>query len=266
LRLGDQTTLQEAWREFTIWNGLPDVAARPVSLYASLSTPVPPARAARVLTSVAGASDATRPLRIEPMGAAYIQIRDLGDVGAVQVEMETDMDARVSADALVSWRHAPGGWLAVPLRFQDGRARIGVPLEPNSRLVLVVRNDGGAGTPPREVTFGLMADPGFPFDLSFLSADASPGQIDLSWGSESENRMYGWLVYRATDAQGPFQALGRFPVPSMGESDEPLAYNYVDTDVIPGALYYYQVEGITIDGLARRSPVVARRAESAPAP
>ncbi len=261
LRLGDFTTLPEAWREFTIWNGVPEPSARPTALYTSLSAAVPPARPAQVLSGPSGLNEPPRTVRVEPLGAAYVVARDLGDVGAVQVELETDPLATVSADALVSWRHAPGGWLAVPLRFQDGRARLGVPLETGSQLVLVVRNDALDRSGAREVTCTVQIDPGFPFELAFLSAEASPGQIDLSWGSERESRLYGWMVYRATDPQGPFQPLSRFPVPSMGDSDEPLGYDFVDTTVIPGTLYYYQVEGITVDGLARRSPVVTRRAE-----
>ncbi len=52
----------------------------------------------------------------------------------------------------------------------------------------------------------------------------------------------------------------------MGDSRRPLAYNYTDTQVQAGRLYYYLVEGITLDGLARRSPVVARRVVGEPGP
>jgi hypothetical protein len=265
LRLTDLSSLHLAWREFTIWNGYPETEQRPPALFTSLAVPVPAARPARQVTSLPDGEAGRDALRIEPMGATYIQIRDVGDVGSVQVEVETDPGARVSADVLVSWRHVPAGWLAVPLRFQDGRARLGVPLETGGQLVLVVRNDATEPGQVRPVSFDVYADPAYPFELSFLSADASPGRIDLSWGSESESRIYGWMVYRAQAAQGPFRPLSRFPVPSVGDSPDPLAYHYTDTEVVAGRLYYYQVEGITVDGLARRSPMVARRAVGEPA-
>jgi hypothetical protein len=219
-----------------------------------------------VVTDLPAGMSAPEGLRIEPLGAVYIQIEDLGEVGSVALEVEAEPGTSISADVLVSWRPIPAGWLAVPLQFKDGRASLGVPLEAGGRMVLILRNDETSPGPARPVSFILEADPVFPFDLAFLSADAAPGQIDLSWGSESERRIYGWLVYRAEAPQGPFRPLSRFPVPSMGDSRRPLAYNYTDTQVSAGRLYYYLVEGITIDGLARRSPVVARRAVREPGP
>jgi hypothetical protein len=266
LRLTDLSTLREAWREFTIWNAYPEAELRPAEVFSSLKTPIPTAQPARVVTDLPAGMSAPEGLRIEPLGAVYIQIEDLGEVGSVALEVEAEPGTSISADVLVSWRPIPAGWLAVPLQFKDGRASLGVPLEAGGRMVLILRNDETSPGPARPVSFSLEADPVFPFDLAFLSADAAPGQIDLSWGSESERRIYGWLVYRAEAPQGPFRPLSRFPVPSLGDSRRPLAYNYTDTQVSAGRLYYYLVEGITIDGLARRSPVVARRAVREPGP
>jgi len=130
--------------------------------------------------------------------------------------------------------------------------------------VLVVRNDRRRAVESAEVSFRIDPDPSFPYDLAHLSAESSLDQIDVSWGCESERRVYGWMVYRAEDPQGPFTALTSMPLPSIGDSDTPLAYHYSDNSVQPGVLYYYQVEGITVDGLARRSAVIARRAAPAP--
>jgi hypothetical protein len=264
LRLTDHSTLREAWREFTIWNAYPAAELRPAEVFSSLKTPIPTARSARVITDLPAVMAGPESLRIEPLGAAYVRVSDLGEVGSIAVEVEAEPGAEISADVLVSWRPQPAGWLAAPLQFVDGRASLGVPLETSGQMVVILRNDATSPGPARPVSVSLRADPVFPFDLAFLSADASPGQIDLSWGSESEHRIYGWMVYRAEAPQGPFRALSRFPVPSLGDSRQPLAYNYTDTQVEAGRLYYYLVEGITLDGLARRSPSVARRAFGEP--
>ncbi|MFQ5669981.1 MAG: hypothetical protein ACE5HD_05610 [Acidobacteriota bacterium] len=259
LRLSRSATLVEAWRAYTTWNGYRGATARPGQAQAGWLASLPPAATAREVTRLPAGAGPGEALHLEPLSAAYVGIHHLGDIGGMQVEVDAGAADPISADLLVSWRHVPDGWLAIPLSFHEGRARLGVPLEPESEVILVIRNDGTLPEASSNVTFDLSAAPGFPFELSFLAAEASPGQIDLSWGSASEHRIYGWRVYRAVDSQGPFLPLNRFPVPSMGDSDSPLAYHFTDTRVAPGRVYYYLVEGITVDGLARRSAMVARR-------
>ena len=257
LRLTDMSTLDEVWREFSIWLAFPEPDQRPRDLYGELArvswSPAP----ARVIDSL---PDAGTTVELEPFGVSYVRLRNLGDIGAIEVNLESDWDASLSVDLLVSWRPASLGWMTVPLRVERGRGSLRLPVEPHGEAVLVVRNNGEVDESPRRVEIDIVADPSFPFDLAFLSADAAPGRIEVAWGSDSESRMYGWNVYRATDTQGPFRQLTRFPIPSRGDSDTPLGYQYTDTNVVPGTRYYYLVEGITLDGLARRSPVMAGRA------
>jgi hypothetical protein len=260
LRLGGATSFEETWRAFTILNGYPDPHLRPEGVYGRLTPAVPAARASRVVTSLPEGEPGPGSLQIEPLGAAYVRMHGFEDAAAVQIEIESEPGTELAADALVSWRHGSVGWLAVPFRFSEGRAELGVPVEPGTQIVIVVRHQAGSGAATAGVAFSAFADPSFPFDLSFLAADPAPGAVEVSWGSESERRMYGWTVYRALDPQGPFERLNALPLPSPGDSAGPLDYRYIDTTVEPGRLYYYLVEGVTEDGLARRSPVVARRA------
>ncbi len=261
LRLGDQISLPEAWRAYTVWSSYPDMNRRRRARVPGLSATLPVTRAARTVSELPSSGAGPDALLIEPMGYAVIRLRDLGGVGAVTVRLEAEADALPEADLLITWPHVEAGWLSTPFVFMDGRAQLNIPLAAGSEAALIIRDRRWRGD-ALAISWQIDADPGYPFELSFLAADASPGRIDLTWGSQSERGLFGWLVYRATDPRGPFRPLGSIPFPALGEVTGPLEYHYSDTDLAAGNLYYYLVEGITIDGLARRSPIVARRAAS----
>jgi hypothetical protein len=258
LRLTDLTPLDEAWRHYTVWNAYPGADLRPAAVAPGLARSLPVTAAAATITQVPAAAGTVAGLTLEPMGHAVLRLRDLDGVGAVSVELQAEPGAEPSADALVRWPHVEAGWLAVPFQFDDGVARLGIPLEPGTEVALILRDHRRQGE-PLAVNWQVDADPGFPYELSFLAAEATPGGIDLTWGSESERGLFGWLVYRASDPRGPFRPVGSIPFPALGEASGPLSYRYADAGVQPGKLYYYLVEGLTLDGLARRSPVVVRR-------
>ncbi|TDI40165.1 MAG: hypothetical protein E2P00_08565 [Acidobacteria bacterium] len=259
LRLGDQISLAESWRAYTVWSSYPGMSRRPGAGVPGLSATLPVTRSARTVSELPSSGAGPDALLIEPMGYAVIRLRDLGDVGAVTVLLEAETGALPEADLLITWPHVEAGWLSTPFVFMDGRAELNVPLAAGSEAVLIIRDRRWRGE-ALAVSWQIDADPGYPFELSFLAADSSPGRIELTWGSQSERGLFGWLVYRATDARGPFRSLGSIPFPALGEVTGPLEYHYSDTDVEEGDLYYYLVEGITMDGLARRSLIVARQA------
>ena len=260
LRLGDQISLPEAWRAYTVWSSYPDMSRRPKAGVPGLSTTLPVTRSAHTVSELPSSGVGPDALLLEPMGYAVIRLKDLGEVGgAVTVRLEAEAGALPEADLLITWPHVEGGWLSTPFVFVDGRAELNIPLAAGGEAALIIRDRRWRGE-ALGVSWQIDANPGYPFELSFLAADAFPGRIDLTWGSQSERGLFGWLVYRATDPRGPFLPLGRIPFPALGEVTGPLEYHYSDTDVAGGSVYYYLVEGITMDGLARRSPTVARRA------
>jgi hypothetical protein len=258
LRLTDLTPLDEAWRNFTVWSAYPGTDLRPAAVAPGLARSLPPTTAVATITQVPAAATTVAGLTLEPLGHAVLRLQDLDGIGAVSVELQAEPGAEPSADVLVRWPYVEAGWLAVPFRFEDGVARLGIPLEPGTEVAVVFRDHRREGE-PLAVNWQVDADPGFPFELSFLAAEASPAGIDLTWGSESERGLFGWLVYRSTDRRGPFLPVGSIPFPALGEASGPLSYRFADATVQPGRLYYYLVEGLTLDGLARRSPVVVRR-------
>ena len=258
LRLTDLTPLDEAWRNFTVWSAYPEADLRPASVAPGLARSLPATVAAAIITQVPSAATTVAGLTLEPMGHAVLRLQDLDGAGAVTVELQVEPGAEPSADALVRWPYVEAGWLAVPFQFNDGVARLGIPLEPGTEVAVILRDHRREGE-PLAVNWQVDADPGFPFELSFLAAEVSPAGIDLTWGSESERGLFGWLVYRSRDPRGPFLPVGSIPFPALGEASGPLSYRFADATVQPGKLYYYLVEGLTLDGLARRSPVVVRR-------
>ena len=258
LRLTDLTPLDEAWRSYTVWSAYPAPDLRPEAVAPGLARTLPATAAAAVISQVPAEGRAVAGRTLEPLGHAVLRLRDLDGVGAVSVELQAEPGAEPSADVLVRWPHVEAGWLAVPFRFTDGVAQLSIPMEPGAEVAVILRDHRRQGE-PLAMSWRVDADPGFPFELSFLAAEASPGGIDLTWGSESERGLFGWLVYRSTDPRGPFLPVGSIPFPALGETTGPLSYRFADGSVQPGTLYYYLVEGLTLDGLARRSPVVVRR-------
>ena len=258
LRLTDLIPLDEAWRNFTVWSAYPDKGLRPHQVAPGLARTLPVTAAAATITQVPAADTSVAGLTLEPLGHAVLRLQDLDGIGAVFVELTAEPGAEPGADALVRWPHVEAGWLAVPFHFIDGVARLGIPLEPGTEVALILRDHRRQGE-PLAMNWEVNVDHAFPFELSFLAAEASPSGIDLTWGSESERGLFGWLVYRSTKPGGPFVPVGSIPFPALGETAGPLSYHFADASVRPGRLYYYLVEGLTLDGLAKRSPVVVRR-------
>jgi hypothetical protein len=83
-----------------------------------------------------------------------------------------------------------------------------------------------------------------------IAVDVSEG-ILLSWDSVEADDLAGYLVYRATDDDGPFDVLTPEPLPVA---------SYTDREVEPGVEYHYAVS--SVDGSeprneSPRSPAVA---------
>jgi len=91
------------------------------------------------------------------------------------------------------------------------------------------------------------------------SVDEAP-KATLRWRSRAEDRVYGYIVYRARRADGPFRRLSVEIVHVDREQPGPVReYAYVDRDVEAGATYHYYLDVIGEDGRKRRfSDVVAR--------
>ena len=96
-------------------------------------------------------------------------------------------------------------------------------------------------------------------DSNRAAADEAP-KATVRWRSRAEDRVYGYIVYRARRADGPFRRLSVEIVHVDREQPGPVReYAYVDRDVEAGATYHYYLDVIGEDGRKRRfSDVVAR--------
>lgn len=93
--------------------------------------------------------------------------------------------------------------------------------------------------------------------LSSFSAESSEAygslsQVALAWTTASEINTAGFNVYRSEQLDGPYDKINVELIPGSTDSLVGGKYQYVDTRVLPGKTYYYQIEDIELDGAATR--------------
>ena len=94
-----------------------------------------------------------------------------------------------------------------------------------------------------------------------------PYRNTVRWSTASEVDNFGYDVYRATNADGPFERLTKDPIPGAGTTDEPQKYSFVDDTIDPHQAYYYYVESISLAGERERfTPVIAAKPKLPPPP
>jgi hypothetical protein len=74
------------------------------------------------------------------------------------------------------------------------------------------------------------------------------GVITLSWRTESEADCYGYNVYRAESADGPFHRVNQEVIAGNGTTSMPHNYTYVDRTVSKGKIYYYLLKQVSMSG------------------
>lgn len=79
----------------------------------------------------------------------------------------------------------------------------------------------------------------------------------LRWKAHSEKGTYGYLIYRADQATGPFRRLNDRVIRAHEDSDD--AYTFGDRDVVDGRTYYYRIDAVSDNGLKKPlSPVLPK--------
>ena len=86
--------------------------------------------------------------------------------------------------------------------------------------------------------------------LAAVAEEPTPATsvVIVEWTTESEVDTAGFNVYRSESAEGPYIQVNRELIPS---SPDPILgghYAYTDTDVVPGRVYFYQLEDVELDG------------------
>ena len=192
--------------------------------------------------------------RLSPMGAAFIRFTADRNEGGLRLRFEGDLPGAFQAQLLLTPRAAGAPLVRAPLVIDErGRGSIAIPWASFSEAVLVVgnvaRSDAGAG-----YSFVARTEPTFPFELVSLRAEPQGDEVAVTWETQSENGMFGWILYRTESPREVPRRLNQFVIPAIGDGDGPVSYQYVDGGIIRGRSYSYKLVGITQDGLPREAP------------
>jgi hypothetical protein len=206
----------------------------------------------------------TKVVRLERRSGAPLEIERVEAGGGVTVAVEPCPDPSAACRALRLRGVAPpagrplGGTVSVtaagarPLALAYSGIVVGAET--------VVNPIGEVGTPPEP------APAAGPPSATPAPVVGVPGErrVRITWEARREQQTYGYLVYRATQRDGPFRRVTPHVV-RASDGAGPHAYTYVDEDVAAGRTYYYYVESVGKSGRkARFSGVVAKLIPAGP--
>lgn len=97
-----------------------------------------------------------------------------------------------------------------------------------------------------------------------ISQFARPTPIRIEWETETEVDTAGFNIYRASSADGDFSRINEQLIPGEGGPSSGASYEYVDRDVEPGQVYFYQLEDVELDNSAERHEIIEFEAPLAP--
>lgn len=79
--------------------------------------------------------------------------------------------------------------------------------------------------------------------------EASPRcRVKLSWKTETESNTFGYFIYRGSEPDKLECVNEDEPLHASGTTTTPARYRYYDLDVELGAIYYYRVQTVDLDG------------------
>jgi hypothetical protein len=200
---------------------------------------------------------------LSPSGAALVQVLGDGSRGGLRIRFQGAEAGAWDVALIVSPVSNPADARYVPLVVEaDGSSEISLPWSRLAQIDLLIQNLAPPTSQAAHYSFSIDHDPVLPFDLmSFSVGDGSAGAV-LSWSTDAEERMAGWNVHRSTSPLGPFARINRFLIPAAGDSARPASYAYIDATAEAGVKYYYQLEGVTLEGFTDVShPTGVRLAE-----
>ncbi|MBN2279874.1 MAG: lamin tail domain-containing protein [Candidatus Marinimicrobia bacterium] len=101
------------------------------------------------------------------------------------------------------------------------------------------------------------ADQSLPVTLSSFTATPDNGTVLLRWTTESEVNNLGFNLYKSDLRDGDFVKLNDALIEGAGNSTTKNDYSYTDIEVVPGKIYYYQIEDVAFDGKTEKHPVIS---------
>ena len=97
-------------------------------------------------------------------------------------------------------------------------------------------------------TPGYRARAPLPVELSKFrpAREKSSGKVVIRWITESEMNNAGFNIKRSERGDGEFKIIAM--IPGAGTTDKRQSYTYTDKTAKPNAVYYYQLECVSVDG------------------
>lgn len=87
-----------------------------------------------------------------------------------------------------------------------------------------------------------------------------PPRVEIRWETASEFQTAGFNVYRSEQRNGEYKRLNAELIPGESGAAEGGRYLFVDHDVEPETVYYYQLEDVELDNSTTRHPPITGRA------
>jgi hypothetical protein len=91
-----------------------------------------------------------------------------------------------------------------------------------------------------------------------------PTSIEVNWETESEYDTVGFNVLRSDSATGQFTRLNDRLIPGSADPVVGGSYQYVDSNVEPGKIYYYQLEDVEYDSTVRAHEIIEAAVDARP--
>jgi hypothetical protein len=84
-------------------------------------------------------------------------------------------------------------------------------------------------------------------------------RINVEWQTATEINTVGFNLYRAEKREGPYDKLNESIIPASNDPMRGGSYRYVDANVMPNRVYYYQLEDLDTSGVAtKHEPIVVQ--------
>lgn len=116
-------------------------------------------------------------------------------------------------------------------------------------------------------TFVFAVPPTTAVELLSFEGRGLNGAVELTWETASELQNLGFHLYRALSESGPYERITSSPILGLGSSPHGASYRYLDSSLVNGATYFYELEDIEATGKTKRhGPVSAVPQQDAPLP
>ena len=99
-------------------------------------------------------------------------------------------------------------------------------------------------------------------ELLTFTALGGDGAVELRWETGSEVDNVGFYLYRATSESGPYEPVNPNVIPGLGSSPLGASYRYVDSGLVNGTTYYYELEDLESNGVRERHGPVSATPEA----